>query len=152
MIRNGLLAGLVALGLSTTAWAGELDRERTGTAKATITGAGDVLGVTAAASEMDRESPAQACWSCGPRWRSSSLYVSNYGGWNGGWSSSYYAPGWGGGWNGGWTSSYPTWNAGWNGGWNSSCYSPGWNAGWNGGWTSSYPTWGVSRSFYYRGW
>jgi hypothetical protein len=83
MFRNGLLGLMVAAGLATPAWAGELDGERAGvpaSAPTTITAGGDVLGVTAG-SELDREAPAQANHFYGARF--GGYYGGGYGGYGG---------------------------------------------------------------------
>ena len=133
MIRNSVLASLVALALSSSAWAGELDGERTGTpvpAKGTITASGDVLGNTAR-SEMDSESPSQSHFLYGARFRSF-----HRGGFGGGFavgfrSSSFYGGGWGGGW-----------GHGFGGGWGHGFHGGGFSHGFYGGgfpvYTSSY--------------
>lgn len=73
MIRNSVLASLVVLALSGFTSAGELDGERNGATvvpaqAATIKASGDVLGDTVR-SEMDSESPAQAHFFYGARYR-----------------------------------------------------------------------------------
>lgn len=166
MIRNGL-ALLIALGLSSAAGAGELDAERPGKPVGTaVAASGDALGATSG-RELDRESPAQSCFSCwgcssafsssgyfAPSWSSSSFYSSGF---SPGWSSSYYS-----GFSPGWSSSYsPAWSnsyySGYSPAWSSSYYgnfSPGWSSAYSPGWSNSYysgysPGW--SRS-YYSGW
>jgi hypothetical protein len=121
MLRS-LLGLLVAAGLATPAWAGELDGERAGPAPVAVKvfAGGDALGV-AAGSELDDESPSQAHFryggyrggfygsvGFGGGYRYSSYYGGGYGGYRGGWGSSAYYGGYGGfgGYRGGYGGGY----------------------------------------------
>ncbi|HMP03063.1 MAG TPA: hypothetical protein PKC45_11235 [Gemmatales bacterium] len=112
MLRAGL-AVLAVLGLSAVATASEMDREfKPSTKPKTGTLAPTALASTPMpASELDEESPTQAC-----RW-----YHRGWGGW--GWRGGW---GWGGGWRGGWGR---PWGWGWGVGY-------GWGRpwGWGGCW------------------
>jgi hypothetical protein len=109
-----IVAVVVALGLSATARADEMDQDRAGRPTPPAPEAAFApfdLTALAAATELDRETPSQA-W-----------FVRRWGGWGWGWGRPW-GWGWGRPWGWGWGRPL-AWGLGWGRPW-------GW--GWGGGW------------------